>query len=177
MCRIQCGDGLYRVQNYCYYAEADGVLNCVEGNSKGICTKCKDGYYLRNNACNECGDGFSSSGGTFCFAINNQDVLDAIASAIGNGCVAPQLYTCESTCSGSDKCGTFDIEFSDWKVKKMVLNGNALGTIPTEVLYLEHLLELDVSSNNFASVPTEIYALPSLTALSMAHSECLCFFT
>ena len=61
MCKIQCGDGLYRVGEYCYYAADDKVPGCKEGTEPGVCSKCPEGY--GTPSCAKC-SGIKYSNGT-----------------------------------------------------------------------------------------------------------------
>ena len=68
-CQIQCSDGLYRIGDYCYFADLDNVPGCTEGSWVSICTHCPAGH--GTPSCSPCTLNTWSDGEMECTAIEN----------------------------------------------------------------------------------------------------------
>ncbi len=69
--------------------------------------------------------------------------------------------------------GIFDKELLIFRLRKLVLSGNKLESIPKEIGLLWRLKTLDLAQNKLESIPEEIYKLQHLTRLNLSHN----FFT
>ena len=168
-----CEDACDGTNPVCVEDEGECVLNCgTEHYYKGdFCYYCQD--YLSNcekcdayGFCEVCSDGTLYSENQ-CVTLQ-QNAVNKIGEQLVNdgwtNCTAPVLENC-TNCTGID-CGTFNVILNDnADVVEVELSSNQMTSIPSEIGQLSSLTNLDVSGNSLHTIPSEIGELTTLQSL------------